>query len=123
MECPPHDKELIYFCGNFINKLAQSMIDGEYYKIGITHMCDNIDDLNEVYDVFDLNIEKRDNGNDEEDVYVVDYWFDDIYLNPENLLHYIFDRTTKKWRIFTRSEYDAMPRDEYDRKMKRNRLW
>ena len=78
MECPSRDEELIYFCSNFINSLAQSMIDGEKYRTGVTHMCDNVNDSNEIYDVFDLNIEKRDNGDKEEDVYVVDYWFDDI---------------------------------------------
>lgn len=123
MKCPSRDQEMINFCGNFINNLAQNIIDGEKYKVGITHMHDNANDYSEIYDVFDLNIEKRDNGDGDEDVYVVDYWFDDIYINPTNLCHYIFDKKTKSWRIFSKKEFDAMPKDEYEEKVKRNNFF
>lgn len=122
MVCPWIDNEMIKYCGNFMNELAQSMIDGEKYRVGITHMCDNINDPNEIYDVFDLNIEERDNGEGKEKVYVVDYWFDDIYINMNNFLHYIFDKDAKKWRVFTRDEFDNMPKAEYEKKIKRNRV-
>ena len=62
MECPSRDQEMINYFSNFINNLAQSMINGEKYNVGVTHMCDNSEDWNEVYDVFDLDIDKRDNG-------------------------------------------------------------
>ena len=112
MKCPFRDQGMINFCGNFLNSLAQSMINGETYDVGLTHMCDNAKDWNEVYDVFDLNIDSRDNGNGEEDVYIIDYWFNDIYLNMNNLLHYIFDHDMKKWRVFTKEEYNRMPKWE-----------
>lgn len=121
MSCPSRDQEMINFCGNFINNLARNMINGDKYKVGITHLHDNAEDWMEVYDVFDLNIEKRDNGNGEEDVYVVDYWFDDIFLNPNNMLHYVFNHNTKEWNILTKEEYNAMSKDEYERRMKKNR--
>ena len=122
MECPSQDKEMIDFCGNFINNLAQEMIDGEKYNIGRTHIHDNADNWNEIYDVFDLNIEKRDNGDGEEDVYVVDYWFDNILINRNNLFHYIFDHDSKKWRILTKEEYDKMQIDEYKIKIRKNMI-
>lgn len=120
MKCPSRDEDMIHYCGNFINNLALSMINGEKYRTGITHMCDNADNWDEVYDVFDLDVETRDNGNGEENVYVVDYWFDDIYFNTGNMMHYIFDHDKRKWRVFTIEEFNAMPKDVYDRKIKRN---
>jgi len=97
MVCPSQD--LIEFCGGFINHLAQTMIDGEKYDCGRTQLLDNADNYNEVYDVFDIETDKRDNGEGEETVYVIDYWFDKPFFSPYSGCIHTFNREKKKWEI------------------------
>ena len=95
MNCP--DKSLINYCGNFINKIALSMIDGEIYTINKIQYIDNKNDYNEIYDVFDLTTDVRDNGVGEEEVYVIDYWFEREIENIYNHYNYFFDKNKLEW--------------------------
>ena len=69
MECP--SKDLVKFCGKFINNLA-------------IHM-------------FDIDIDTRDNGEGHEKVYVINYWFDKDCFSPYNYNTYRFNASTEQW--------------------------
>lgn len=97
MMCPTQD--LIQFCGAFVNHIAMQMINGEKYSTKKTHYIDNKDDYNEIYDVFDISTETRDNGEGDEKVYVIDYWFYNLFVNPYNSRIYAFDFDSKRWRF------------------------
>lgn len=96
MECPT--KDLINFCGSFINYLAQTMIDGEKYNINTSHIIDDVKGHYDILHAFYLSTETRDNGNGEEMVYVIDYLFDMPVISPFNYHIYTFDKTNKTWK-------------------------
>jgi len=100
MECPSRD--LVEYCATFINNLAQSMIRGEKYQPGKTQLIDNEHNYDEVYDVFDIDIDRRDNGEGEEEVYVIRYWFYSPFINPVNKYLYKFHWGKKEWIILGR---------------------
>lgn len=96
MKCPTQD--LVNFCGEFINYLAQTMIDGEKYNVNQAHLIDDVNNNYDVLHVFSLRTDRRDNGNGKEIVYVIDYWFDRPITSPYNLCTYIFDGLDKIWK-------------------------
>lgn len=96
MKCPAQD--LINFCGEFINYLAQTMIDGEKYSINQPHLIDDVNNNFDVLHAFYLMTGKRDNGDGEEKVYIIDYWFDRPVTSPYNFSTYAFDKLDKTWK-------------------------
>lgn len=96
MTCPT--KDLVNYCSCFINNLASSMIDGERYSVNTTHVIDNKYNMLEVYDVFNLLTDFR----DEEPVLVVDYWFNKEYINRETGTVYKFNSKNLAWEIIKR---------------------
>ena len=118
MECP-NDMKIIKYCGNFVNHLAMSMINGEVFEVGRVHSFDNEYDINDILDVFEVSIERRDNGEGEEEVCVVDYWFDKIYINDYNNSYYVFDKDKMKWKILSKEEYKSIPQEVRYEKIKR----
>lgn len=95
MECP--SKDLVKFCGKFINNLAIHMIDGEEFTPGKAHLIDDPSNHYDIYHVFDIDIDTRDNGEGHEKVYVINYWFDKDCFSPYNYNTYRFNASTKQW--------------------------
>ena len=107
MKCPTQD--LISFCGEFINYLAQTMIDGEKYNVNQPHLIDDVNNNFDVLHMFYLTTDERDNGNGKEKVYIIDYWFDRPVISPYNFSTYVFDKLNKIWK---KLKVDYAPNDE-----------
>ena len=83
-------KEYVNTCGSIINRIAESMIDGETYRTNIAHYID--DGKGHLLDVFKVHEKDK-------DCLKIDYMFGVPVVYPEDNMIYIFDSKHDKWHM------------------------
>lgn len=97
MDCPEYG--LARHCTNLLNIIIRQMMKGETYSCDYSHIIDNSDNPEEVWYIFDIEEDRRDNGDGEEDFYVIKCDFDKPFYHPYNQRIYAFNKTDCKWEI------------------------
>lgn len=85
-------KEYVNTCAGIINRIAEAMVEGEKFEPDHLHYVD--DGVGELYDVFELYEVTNNEG---EELLLIDYLFDEMYVLPTNGRVYVFNPVAGKW--------------------------